>query len=211
VGIALATGLLGAGLLPLTAASAADCAAWTDPKGDSTTDQSGQAVLADKQLDIVSAGLGTVGDALVATITTDGLSDSSSDAGDEFQVNFAVGDVVMTMFADRVAVDGVTVNSEAGILDNKSGTPLMPGEATYDLKAKTVTISVKIADVAKASGDKVVAGSTLTKLAAGTSNVVPLAYIPLTPYDDAPTVLTPRARHRVLLRFGACRAGRGRR
>lgn len=187
----LSTGLLAGVLIPLTQASAAGCASWTDKKGDATTDQSGVALLADAQLDIVAAALGTVGDSLVATITTDGLGGSSSDAGDEFVMMFTVGTVTMTMYADRVAAGGATVDSDAGIFDNQgSATPLKRGEATYDVKTKTVTIKIKTADVVAASGGKVTVGSTLTGLVAQTTNVVPVVYEPLTPYDDAPTTLT---------------------
>ena len=187
----LSIGLLAGVLIPLTGASAASCASWTDKKGDATTDQSGQAVLADAQLDILSAALGTVGDSLVATITTDGLSSSSSDGGDEFRMLFSVGTVNMTMYADRFAMGGQTVDTDAGIFDNQgSATPLKPGEATYDVKAKTVTIKVKTADVVAASGGKVAVGSTLTKVTAETTNVIPLANVPATQYDDAPTEMT---------------------
>jgi hypothetical protein len=194
VGCVLAASLVGTGLIAAFAEDAASgCATWTDPKGDSTTGQGGVPGSEDSNMDIVAAGLSAAGDNLVGTITTDGLIETSSDAGDEFAFAFKVAGVNVTVYADRwvqgtgvgpaVPVDAGT----AGILnDDDANAP--SGEATvaYDVKSKTVTITGKLTELAKAVA-KPVAGQAITDIVASSSDTVstPIGAAPALPYDDA--------------------------
>ncbi|MDP3713462.1 MAG: hypothetical protein Q8R60_13385 [Mycobacteriales bacterium] len=168
-------------------ASADACPAWTDPKGDSTTGQAGIPLTEDAQMDITAAAVGTVGDSFVIRITTDGLGDSSSDAGDEFGLEFTLAGQEMLAYADRIKPLGVELDVTAAILNFTSDTPNGAATATYDVKSKTVTITGKLTELAKSVG-KPVAGQSATGLNAYTSNQVD--GLPVTRYDDAPTKLT---------------------
>lgn len=188
---AVAAAVLGAVLVPLSA-SAADCASWTDKKGDATTDESGIALLGDSQLDIVAAALGTVGKDLVGTITTDGLGNSSSDAGDEFGFRFMVGGNDVQLYVDRTAPLGQKVDVSAGYYNY---TTRKGGEATatFDVKNKTVRIVGPLAELEKAVGKKV-DGLPLTELRAETYNQLTIPGLgTITPakYDEAATPLKP--------------------
>jgi hypothetical protein len=194
------TALLGGvvGVVPLLgSASAAGCPAWTDPKGDSVWHDPamGQAdptgLSADSQMDIVSSTLGTVGDSLVGTITSDGLSDSSSDLGDEFGFDFTVAGVELNLYADRSTPQGAPVmEGTAGILG-----PNVEGEATvvYDVAKKVVTIKAKLTEVAKAA-EKAVANQTVSVISSYTKDTVPLVPLgfgqPVIEYDRSATPLT---------------------
>ena len=186
----LSTGLVAGVLIPLSTASAATCASWADEAGDSTTDQSGVAVLADAQLDIVSAAFGTVGKDVVGTITTDGLSDSSSDAGDEFRFRFTIADNDVIFYVDR------TAPPLAGDLDVTAGfynfTTDGTGEATaeFDVESKTVRLTGPIEQLAAAVGAPV-AGLAVSDLRAETLNQVALGSFTPAQYDDAPTPAKP--------------------
>lgn len=168
-------------------ASADACPAWTDPKGDSTTGQEGIPGTEDAQMDITAVAVGTVADAFVVRITTDGLGDSSSDAGDEFALEFTVAGQSMLAYADRIKPFGEELDVTAAFFNSTTDTADGAATATYDVKTKTVTISGKLTELAKAVGKPVV-GQTATKLSAYSSNQ--LDGFPLLPYDDAPTTLT---------------------
>jgi hypothetical protein len=168
-------------------ASADACPAWTDPKGDASTGQEGLPQTQDSQMDITAASLGTVGDSLVATVTTDGLGGSSSDAGDEFGVRFTVAGQTIVAFADRIAPGGAPGPRSAGFLNETSDTSIGAATATYDVAKKTVTITGKLAALATTAGKPVV-GQVATGLEAYTATLV---YVfPFVPYDDATTTLT---------------------
>lgn len=176
------------GLTALVGTANADaCPAWTDPKGDATTGQEGIPNTEDAQMDITAASLGTVGDSLVATVTTDGLGGSSSDAGDEFGVRFTVAGQTIVAFADRIAPGGAPGPRSAGFLNETSDTSIGAATATYDVAKKTVTITGKLTALATTAGKPVV-GQVATGLEAYTATLV---YVfPFVPYDDAPTKLT---------------------
>jgi len=171
------------GVVPLLgSASAAGCPAWTDPKGDSVAHDPfmGQAdptgVFADSNLDIVSSTFGTVGDKVVATITTDGLGDNSSDLGDEFGMNFTVAGAALFLYADRARQQGQAYPpgapfEEVGVSNGNDFSG--DGTATYDVAKKTVTISVKLTSVATSAG-KPVAGQVASALSAYTSDQLAL-------------------------------------
>jgi hypothetical protein len=196
VGAALAAALIGTGISAFADdAPAGGCPTWTDPKGDSTTGQAGVPGSEDAQMDIVAASFGSDAESLTATITSDGLGDSSSDAGDEFRMVFTVAGVHITMYADRWVQGtfglGPAAEVDAGTAGffNEDDDAAEQGEATvaYDVKAKTVTIKGKISELAKAVG-KPVTGQQLTEISAETSDQVFGG--PVAPYDDAPTKLT---------------------
>jgi hypothetical protein len=186
------------GVVPLLgSASAAGCPTWTDTKGDAMWHEplAGQAdptgATADAQMDIVSSTLGSVGDSLVGTITSDGLSDSSSDLGDEFGFDFTVAGVELNFYADRSSPQGAPLmEGTAGILG-----PNVEGEATvtYDVAKKTVTIKAKLTEVAKAA-EKAVANQSVTAISSYTKDTIPLVPLgfgqPLIEYDRSTTPLT---------------------
>lgn len=185
---ALSAGLLAGVLVPLTNASAASCASWTDPKGDSTTRQSGQALLADSQLDIVSAAFGTVGKNVVGTITTDGLGGSSSDAGDEFRFRFTIAEQDVILYVDRVAPPLLgEVDLVAGFY-NFTTDETGDAEATFDVKTKTVTLVGAVEQLTAAVG-KPAGGQVVSNLKAETFAQVQGATI--AKYDEAVTPVKP--------------------
>ena len=172
------------GVVPLLGtASAAGCASWTDAKGDAMwhdplageADPTGQT--ADAQMDIVSSTLGVVGDSIVGTITTDGLSDGFSDFGDEFGFNFTVNGKEINMFADRDPS-----GESAGLI------PTAPATATYDVAKKTVTIKAKLTDLNTSAGGAT-AGKPVTAVSSYSSNQL-LAEFVLVQYDDSATPTT---------------------
>ncbi len=183
-GVAFAVTLIAGGVAAF-AAGGPGCASWTDPKGDSSTDQDGVPGTEDSQLDIVSASFNTVGDTVVGTITTDGLSDSSSDMGDEFALQFTVAGVKMLMYVDRTATGGQTVDQTSGFYSS-AGTGVVT--AAFNVKTKTVTLTGKITELAKAAG-KPVMGQEVSALTAITSDQ--FQEVVLFTYDDAPTTLKP--------------------
>jgi hypothetical protein len=201
VGGASAALLAGAvGFLPLlTSASAApSCASWTDPAGDSIAHDPvmGEAdptgTFAYPNLDIVASTFGTVGDSVVATIKTDGLSEDSSDAGDEFGMSFTVAGVDLFLYADRARFMGTPYPpgptgpfEDAGVSDGSTFSS--DGTATYDVATKTVTISVKTTSVAATAG-KAVVGQVASGLSAYTSDQFLLE--PVIGYDDSATTQT---------------------
>ncbi len=185
-GVALAVSLIGGGLAAL--ADTATCNSWTDPKGDASTDQDGIPGTEDSQLDIVGASFGTVGESLVATITTDGLSATSSDAGDEFTFTFTIAGQEMEMYVDRTAPGGEELDLTAAVYNKTSSTPDGVVTAAFDLKTKTITFTSKLTELAKAVG-KPVANQEVSALAAHTSDLV--IFQPVFAYDDAPTTLKP--------------------
>lgn len=185
-GVALAGSLIVGGLAAFADEGA--CGTWTDKKGDSTTGQEGVPGTEDSQLDIVSASFDTVGDSIVGTITTAGLSAGSSDSGDEFAFDFTVAGVHMLMYVDRTAFGGQTLDVSAGFFNQSvKGAPTGVVTAKFDVKTKTVTLTGKISELAK-SAAKPVAGQAVTKLSAVTSNHVD--GVVLTTYDDAPAPAT---------------------
>lgn len=199
VGAVLATSLIGTGLVAAFAEDAASggCPTWTDPKGDSSTDQRGVPNTEDAGLDITSASLTTTADSVVAKITTDGLGEANSDAGDEFRMTLTVAGATVQMYVDRAnGVFGTA--TPVGISDGDAGFYNADADtsgaatAVYDLKTKTVTITGKITELAKAAG-KPVAGQPATGLTAETFD---LFGVPgkgtATPfrYDDAATKAT---------------------
>jgi hypothetical protein len=196
VGAVLATALLGAGLAAFADdAPAGGCPAWTDPKGDSTTGQQGVPGSEDTNLDITAASLSSDAEMITATITSDGLGEASSDAGDEFNIGFTVAGSHITMYADRWAqgtFGGPVVPIDAGtagfINDDDSNAPLGEATVSYDLKKKTVTIKGKVSELAKAAA-KPVAGQPMTGLVAATYDIFADG-LPVFQYDDAPTKLT---------------------
>lgn len=185
----LSTGLLAGVLVPLTSASAASCASWSDAKGDSTTSQTGNPLLADSQLDIVSAALGTVGKDVVGTITTDGLGSSSSDAGDEFRFRFTIAEQDVILYVDRTAPLGEELDITAGFFNFTSRTS---GDATaeFDVKTKTVKLIGPIDELTKAVG-KPARGLALTNLRAETLNQVLFGSRNPNKYDEAVTPAKP--------------------
>ena len=186
IGTVLAASLVAAGVSAL-ASTAGGCPSWTDPKGDATTGGEPTGVAADAQLDILKASFGTVGDSLVGTITTDALGDSSSDAGDEYRFAFKVAGVNMLMYVDRIAPDGFEVDVTAGFY-NLDTDETADATAKFDPKSKTVTITGKVSELAKAAG-KAVAGQPVSALAAETGDH--LLGQPVFDYDAAPTKLQP--------------------
>lgn len=190
-GLLLAVALLLAGAVVALAGPTADCNSWTDPKGDSTTGQRGVPGTEDSQLDIVGASFGTVGENIVGTITTAGLSSGSSDAGDEFRFSFTVAGVRMLMYVDRTAPDGVTVDVTAGFF-NRDNTNAPGGAVTavFDVKTKTVTLTGKVSELAK-SVTKPVLGQEVSVLVAETFNQVAFGSLTPAAYDKAPTTIKP--------------------
>jgi hypothetical protein len=169
------------GVVPLLgSAAAAGCASWTDAKGDAMWHDplAGQAdptgASADAQMDIVSSTLGVVGDSLVGTITTDGLSDGFSDFGDEFGFDFTVNGKEINMFADRDPS-----GESAGLL------PTAEATATYDVAKKTVTIKAKLTELDKSVGSAT-AGKTISAVSSYSSNQL-LAQFVLVEYDRSET------------------------
>jgi hypothetical protein len=180
---ALALGTAGLTALVGTA-SAAGCASWTDPKGDATTAQEPSGVASDAQMDITAASLRTVGDSLVAAITTDGLSNSASDAGDRYRVRFTVGGQAVTMVVDRIAPPLV---GDVDVYARTTGVATGEATAAFDAKTKTVTITAKLSEVDKSAGKKV-AGQAASALSAETATHVANALSVL--YDAAATTST---------------------
>lgn len=172
------------GFVPLLgSAAAAGCPTWTDPTGDAVWHEplAGQAdptgATADAQMDIVASSLSVVGDSLVATITTDGLTDGFSDVGDEFGVDFTVNGVEVNLYSDRDP-SGTT----AGLI------PSGPATSTYDVAKKTVTIKAKLSDLDKSVGSAT-AGKTISGISSYTSNQL-FAQVALIRYDDSATPAT---------------------
>jgi hypothetical protein len=172
------------GFIPLLgSASAASCAAWTDPKGDSVWHDpiAGQAdptgASADSQMDIVSSTLSVVGDSLVGTITTDGLTDGFTDMGDEFGFDFTVNGKAINLFSDRDPT-GTT----AGLL------PAAPATSAYDVAKKTVTLKAKLSDLDKAVGSAT-AGKSLSGISSYSSNQLAAQFV-LINYDRSETTAT---------------------
>jgi len=172
------------GFVPLLgSASAAGCPSWTDPKGDAAwhdplagqADPSGNSY--DAQMDIVASSLSVVGDSLVATITTEGLSEDFSDAGDEFGVDFTVNGVEVNLYSDRDPSGTV-----AGIV------PAGPATSTYDVAKKTVTIKAKLSDLDKSVGSAT-AGKTISALSSYSSNQL-FGERPVVQYDESATPAT---------------------
>jgi hypothetical protein len=125
-------------------------------------------------MDIVASSLGVVGDSLVGTITTDGLSDGFSDTGDEFGFEFTVNGVDVTLYADR-DLTGET----AGLV------PTGPATASYDVASKTVTVKAKLSDLDKAVGSAT-AGKQLSGISSYSSNQLAAQFV-LISYDTAET------------------------
>ena len=186
---ALSAGLLAAVLVPLTQASAASCASWTDGKGDATTRQLPVPPLADAQLDIVSASLGTVGKDVVGTITTAGLGSGSSDAGDEFRFRFTIAEQDVIFYVDRTAPLGREVDVTAGFF-NFTGRTSGDAKAEFDVKTKTVKLTGAIDELTKAVG-KPVSGLAVSNLKAETFNQVLFGSITPAKYDEAATPAKP--------------------
>ncbi len=185
-GVALAGSLIVGGLAAFADETA--CGTWTDKKADSTTGQEGVPGSEDSQLDIVAASFDTVGDSIVGTITTAGLSTSSSDSGDEFAFDFTVSGVHMLMYVDRTAFQGQTVDVSAGFLNQSSSSaPSGVVTAKFDVKTKTVTLTGKITELAK-SAAKPVLDQPVTKLTAVTADHA--GGLVLFTYDDAPAPAT---------------------
>jgi hypothetical protein len=197
VGAVLATALIGGGIVAAFAADApatGACPSWTDPKGDASTQQQGAPQTGDTNLDITAATFSVVGDAIVASITTDNLSGDAessnmitggSDAGDEFRFEFTVGGKAVQMYFDRLPTSDFGTNS--GFAPNPGGNPNDPSgtaEGKVDIKAKTVTITGKLSELAKVVG-KPTAGLEVTALSAWTSDT--LLGQPVFDYDDAAT------------------------
>src|SRR5688500_15999691 len=93
-----------AGAMPfLGTASAAPCPEWVDAKGDSSTGQGPNpgGVASDANLDIIKASLTVSAATVTATITSDKLNATSSDAGDEFRITFMVGDKEIQLYSQR--------------------------------------------------------------------------------------------------------------
>jgi hypothetical protein len=195
VGAVLATALIGGGIVAAfadEAPAAGACPAWTDPKGDASTQQLGLPQTGDTNLDITAASFAVVDDAIVASITTDALSGDAessnivtggSDAGDEFRFEFTVDGKAVQMYFDRLPTSDFGTNS--GFAPNPGGNPNDPsGTATgkVDIKAKTVTITGKLSELAKVVG-KPTAGLEVTALSAWTSDTA--LGQPVFDYDDA--------------------------
>lgn len=163
------------------------CPGWTDPKGDATTGQNGVPGTENAQLDIVAATFGTVGDSVVGTITTAGLSTGSSDLGDNFRFAFTVAGANVLLFVSRTAPQGQPVDLTARFYnpDNRK-----EGEAAakFDVGSKTVTLSGKRSELAKVV-DKPTDGQPVTGLAAETFDQVQGSIV--FKYDGAPSTLTP--------------------
>lgn len=189
---ALVSALASALLLSAASQAGADtarpvCPGWTDPKGDATTGQNGVPGTDDPQLDIVGATFGTVGDSVVGTITTAGLSDASSDLGDNFRFSFKVAGANVLLFVSRTAPQGQSVGMTARFYNTDTQ---KDGEAaaTFDLGSKTVTLSGKRTELAKVVG-KPTDGQPVTALAAETFDQVQGSIV--FKYDGAPSTLTP--------------------
>lgn len=153
----LSTGLLAAGLVPLTASAAtATCPTYVDAEGDAAPVEPALAVVAqDDGLDLVAVTHSTVAGVFSTTVKTVQLLETGSDNsfGDWFQVAFTVAEKNVTVrvvrdaniqpkTTTRLQVDGVTAEA-------------LP-EAVYDFKNATVTLKVKQADLEKAVGGKLV-------------------------------------------------------
>lgn len=200
LGAVLATSLIGTGLLAFAEETPAGggCPSWTDPKGDASFGEEGLPETGDNNLDIVAASLSTVGDAVVGKITSAALGQANSDAGDEFRITFKIGGATVQLYADRA--NGVFGSKAPAAISNGyagfyNETASKSGAATvaYDVKANTVTMTGKIAELTKALG-KPAAGLPMTDIVATTHNLVgsPDDGLALTPvqYDNAPTKLT---------------------
>ena len=159
--------VLAAAAVPfLGTASAAPCPSWVDAKDDSSTGQlpDPAGVLYDGNLDITSAALAVNPANVTATITSAGLGEAASDAGDEFRVTFMVGDKEMQLYSQR---HRAPVNGGAGFYNVTDDVLVTGAAATYDVKSKTVTIVGKTADLIKALGSPI-AGKSATGLVAET-------------------------------------------
>lgn len=196
---ALAATLVVGGFVPALlggASAAAGCPSWTDPKGDSNTGQLGNQTgqQGDANLDIVGASLTVSADSITAVIKSDKLNATASDQGDEFHVLFTVGGKDLSIYSDRAGSElgsgpKMPVGDDVGfynVTDKKKAS----GKATsvYDVKASTVTITGKIADLATLAGVPV-AGKPITKISAESQDYFYGADRGFL-YDQAPTTLT---------------------
>ncbi|MDQ1713669.1 MAG: hypothetical protein QOE45_3119 [Frankiaceae bacterium] len=168
---ALAAALLSSGVVPLVAAHAAACAAWTDPTGDAhAQNKNGPA---DPQLDIVSATLGTVDGKVTAKVTLASLSATATNVGDEIGIGFVLNGKSFILFTDR---DGVATSAS---IYNSTDDNIADATAAYDVPTKTVTLTSTVADLTTALGTAAV-GKVMTGIYAYTSGqflgVAPVDY-----------------------------------
>lgn len=158
---ALAAGLLTTGLVPfLGNASAAACPAWTDAKGDATTNQMPIAATGDANMDIVAATIGTSGSNVVAKITVDDLTEPFSDIGDRYTLQFDLAGAKLRFLADR------SLTGERAEVDNITGTVSGAASAVWDIAKNTITITAAQAEIDKAAG-RATKGEESTVVAAG--------------------------------------------
>lgn len=153
----LSTGLLAAGVVPLTASAAtAKCPTYVDPEGDAAPVEPAVtgAVLQDDGLDILSVTHSTAGGVLSSTVKTVQLLESGSDNsfGDWFEVGFTVAEkaVVVRVVRDANLQDTQTTRLQV----DATTVPNADVKAVYDFKAATVTLSVTQAVLEKAIGSK---------------------------------------------------------
>jgi hypothetical protein len=160
---ALAAGLLTTGLVPfLGSASAAACPAWTDVKGDATTNNMPIPGGNDANMDIVAATLGTSGSNIVATITVDDLTDPFSDIGDRFTLQLDLAGAKLRLLADR------DLTGKYAEVDNITGSVSGAATAAWDIAKNTITITAPQAEVDKAAG-RATKGEEAVVVAAGSS------------------------------------------
>lgn len=162
---ALSAGLLAAALVPLTAsAAAATCPSYVDDAEDSGPDPALAPITQDGQLDILSVTHSTTRGMFSTTFALTALNDYGSDysIGDWYEASFTVVGKVVAMRAVRDAnVEGTTTTR----LQVDGVTTDVKPEAAYDFDGKTVTLTVKQADLEKAVEAKL-AGKPLTAMGA---------------------------------------------
>lgn len=166
LGAAAVVTMLSSGLLPMLGTAHANaCASWTDPKGDSNTNQMGLQGTQDANLDIVAASITTVGSTIVASVKVDDLAEGSySDMGDEFVVQMSVAGTPMRFVAQR---NETAESAKIGGLTN-SGTQGL-ATAEFDPIDNTVRIRTTVAELDKVVG-KASTGIAANSISASTSS-----------------------------------------
>lgn len=158
---ALAAGLLATGIVPfLGNATAAACPAWTDAKGDATTNQMPIPGANDANMDIVAATLGSSGSNVVAKITVDDLTEPFSDIGDRYTLQLDLAGAKLRFLADR------SLTGDRAEVDNITGAVSGAATAVWDIAKNTITITASQAEIDKAAG-RATKGEEGTVVAAG--------------------------------------------
>lgn len=194
---AIVAGVIAAAAVPFVgSASAAACPAWTDAANDATTMQLLPAAANNKNLDIVSASVLTVGGNIVVKVTVADLVDQFTDIGDRFSVQINVDDgPSLRLIADRDAAGKVAS------VDNLRGAGVGAATGNWDTAANVVTITASQAEFDKAAGSPT---KNLPATAVSANTMVRAGADDLYPYDAS----LPPANTKYAV-GAACEAGGG--